>query len=221
VKAASPRLKVAPIRIPRGVIPRIRDCDLSQADAQRVGPRLAAVRARRRLTQWAVAQYVGVTQEALSNWERGAALPSFGRIEPLAVALGVQQMDLLHGPKNEKRWLEALTPAISVGVFMSEQAAASLYAEEARVAAELARAKGAAEEAKRQQQRDKDAAEERSRAEAQQLREAADKVRSRKMTAYWIMVRGRTYPCTVCCAPMYYQGGICRDCMGPDWNPGA
>ena len=58
---------------------------------------IKSLREQRGLTQRALADAVGVTDKAVSNWESGRGLPDISLVEPLAVALGVSVAELLTG----------------------------------------------------------------------------------------------------------------------------
>ena len=64
-----------------------------------LGKRTRGLRKERGLTQAALAEHLGVTQEYLGKIERGLASPSFPLLLALAEALGAEPADLLHsGP---------------------------------------------------------------------------------------------------------------------------
>lgn len=56
---------------------------------QQLGHRVALQRKVAKLTQAALAEKVGVSDETISRLERGAAVPSLARLEQIAAALGV------------------------------------------------------------------------------------------------------------------------------------
>ena len=58
---------------------------------------IKTLREGRKLTQRALAEAVGVTDKAVSNWESGRGLPDISLVEPLAAALGVSVAELLTG----------------------------------------------------------------------------------------------------------------------------
>jgi transcriptional regulator with XRE-family HTH domain len=55
----------------------------------RVGARIKLLRERRSSTQAGLAEQIGVTTDAISQFERGVSAPSFGTLERLAQAFGV------------------------------------------------------------------------------------------------------------------------------------
>lgn len=58
---------------------------------------IKSLRDQRGFTQRALADAVGVTDKAVSNWESGRGLPDISLVEPLAAALGVSVAELLTG----------------------------------------------------------------------------------------------------------------------------
>ncbi|WP_368284793.1 helix-turn-helix domain-containing protein, partial [Enorma massiliensis] len=58
---------------------------------------IRTLREQQGLTQRALAEAVGVTDKAVSNWESGRGLPDISLIESLAAALGVSVAELLTG----------------------------------------------------------------------------------------------------------------------------
>ena len=75
-------------------------------DQQRFGRFVAALRKEKEWTQKQLAEQIGVSDKAVSKWERGLSLPDIGLLEPLAGALGVTVAELLHG----ERLAEPLPP---------------------------------------------------------------------------------------------------------------
>jgi transcriptional regulator with XRE-family HTH domain len=60
-----------------------------------IGATLRAARARRKLTQQAVAVKVGVSQPTVNDWESDRCLPRPGRLRKVAQVYGVQLADLI------------------------------------------------------------------------------------------------------------------------------
>ena len=75
-------------------------------DANRFGAFIAALRKEKGLTQAQLGRALGVTDKAVSKWERGLCFPDIGTIEPLARALGVSVMEIM---KSEKMYSPAVT----------------------------------------------------------------------------------------------------------------
>lgn len=68
-------------------------------DMQGVGQRIAARRKALNMTQMALADAMGVSFQAVSNWERGRSMPDIDKLPELAQALGLSIDELL---TNEK-----------------------------------------------------------------------------------------------------------------------
>ncbi len=63
-----------------------------------VGMRIKAIRAKKRLSQAAVAAGAGISREHLARLEAGRYDPSVGTLEKIAKALGVSLLTLLRRP---------------------------------------------------------------------------------------------------------------------------
>ena len=59
------------------------------------------LREERGLTQSQLAEAIGVTDKAVSKWERARGLPDISLVEPLASALGISVAELLTGDVRE------------------------------------------------------------------------------------------------------------------------
>ena len=83
-------------------------------DHQKTGALIARCRNQLGLTQKALAQKLNISDRAVSKWERGAGFPDISLIEPLADALGLTVLELLHGkeepptPEEERSARETL-----------------------------------------------------------------------------------------------------------------
>ena len=89
-------------------------------DNARFGAFVARLRKEKGLTQRQLAELVGVSDKAVSKWERGLSLPDISLLEPLAGTLGVTVAELLHGERLDAplppRQVEALvTGAVQLG----------------------------------------------------------------------------------------------------------
>ncbi len=73
-----------------------------------VAERILTARKKAGLTQMEVANRVGVSFQAISNWERGVSMPDISNLEPLAKVLGMTVDDIICDPvitsiiKNEE-----------------------------------------------------------------------------------------------------------------------
>ena len=66
-------------------------------DPQKTGQFICTLRRQKNLTQRELAEAVGVTDKAVSRWERGRGLPDVSLLTPLAGVLGVSVTELLAG----------------------------------------------------------------------------------------------------------------------------
>lgn len=78
-------------------------------DAKRFGGFVAAARKERGLTQAELAQKLNVTNKAVSRWENGYGFPDISLLEPLAGALGVSLLELMHSQKTDAAGEASLT----------------------------------------------------------------------------------------------------------------
>ena len=69
-------------------------------DAEKFGAFIAAARKEKNMTQKALAERLHVTDKAVSRWERGLGYPDIHTLEPLAEALGVSLLGLLHAEQE-------------------------------------------------------------------------------------------------------------------------
>ena len=69
-------------------------------DVKAFGARLAELRRRTNMRQRDVARAVGVTAQAVSNWETGKSFPDLCILDELALALGVEIRDLFEPNSN-------------------------------------------------------------------------------------------------------------------------
>ncbi len=70
-------------------------------DMDRFGRFLAEGRREKGITQKHLAQELGVTDKAVSKWERGRSLPDVALLLPLSEALGVSVTELLRGERMQ------------------------------------------------------------------------------------------------------------------------
>lgn len=68
-----------------------------------LGARIAALRKEKGMTQLELAQQMGVTDKAVSKWERDLSCPDINTIPRLAEVLGVSLEDLMQIYSPEKR----------------------------------------------------------------------------------------------------------------------
>ena len=82
-------------------------------DNQRFGAFIADTRRKRGLSQRQLAERLGVTDKAVSKWERGLGFPDIKTIEPLADALGLTVLELMQSRRAaEQIHAEAANQAV-------------------------------------------------------------------------------------------------------------
>ncbi len=69
-------------------------------DSVEIGRRISRLRKERDMTQPALADIMGVSFQAVSNWERGASMPDISKLPELAQVLGVTVDELLGGGRG-------------------------------------------------------------------------------------------------------------------------
>lgn len=69
-------------------------------NAKKIGAMIASLRKERKLTQQELADLLGVTNKAVSKWERGDGCPDISLMTALADALGVTADELLRGERR-------------------------------------------------------------------------------------------------------------------------
>ncbi len=62
---------------------------------------ISSLRKEKQLTQKDLAEQLGVTDKAVSKWERGLSCPDISLLAPLAYILGVSASELLNGERAE------------------------------------------------------------------------------------------------------------------------
>jgi len=61
---------------------------------------LKAARVNAGYTQAQAAEIIGVTQDMISNWERGLSYPNVPNIQKIEIAYGIPYADIIFVPKN-------------------------------------------------------------------------------------------------------------------------
>ena len=64
---------------------------------EKTGKLIQELRKEKGLTQMSLADKLGVTDRAVSKWERGKSFPDVSMLRPLAGALGISVSELLDG----------------------------------------------------------------------------------------------------------------------------
>lgn len=70
-------------------------------DNEKMALMIAQLRKEKKLTQKELAQRLGVTDKAVSKWERGLSCPDIAVLSPLSDILGITVTELLSGQKND------------------------------------------------------------------------------------------------------------------------
>ena len=68
-------------------------------DQLKIGKFIAACRKQKELTQMQLAERLGITDKAISKWERGIAMPDTSIMLELCDILGISVNELLSGEK--------------------------------------------------------------------------------------------------------------------------
>ncbi len=71
-------------------------------DYEQIGKFISEKRREKDLTQKELAVKLGVTDRAVSKWERGIGCPDISLLEPLSEIFEVSILELLHGKKLDK-----------------------------------------------------------------------------------------------------------------------
>lgn len=75
-------------------------------DAENMGLLISEQRKELKMTQKELAEKIGVTDKAISKWERGKGLPDINMIEPLSEALEIGIADIITGKKDVEKTKE-------------------------------------------------------------------------------------------------------------------
>lgn len=70
-------------------------------EKEKMGEFILALRKEHGMTQKAMAEALGLTDKAISKWERGLSYPDISMLEPIAVLFDVSVMELLKGERIE------------------------------------------------------------------------------------------------------------------------
>lgn len=74
-------------------------------DTRTTGKKIAALRKAKNMTQMELADEMGVSYQAVSNWERGNSMPDIGKLPQLALILGCSVDEIL-GESKETELVE-------------------------------------------------------------------------------------------------------------------
>ena len=68
-------------------------------DMQKIGKKIVSLRKQKNMTQMELADRMGISFQAVSNWERGNSMPDISKLPELAEIFGVS-LDELLGEKS-------------------------------------------------------------------------------------------------------------------------
>lgn len=71
-------------------------------EKEKLGNFVCLLRKEKQMTQKEMAERLGITDKAVSKWERGLSYPDISMLEPLAELLDVSVMELLQGQRIQK-----------------------------------------------------------------------------------------------------------------------
>lgn len=93
-------------------------------DSKVFGQFIAKIRKENHMTQAELARLIGVTDKAVSRWERGIGFPDINILEPLSNALGISLLELMRSEKfvmgnkntglSENEMTEMMTSAVEM-----------------------------------------------------------------------------------------------------------
>lgn len=87
---------------------------------QTMGAAIAALRKEKGMTQLELAEQMGVTDKAVSKWERDLSCPDVASLPKLAQILGVTVDELMHHSRMpQKKEPNALVPLICRGIALA------------------------------------------------------------------------------------------------------
>ena len=109
-------------------------------DTMQMGRRIRQARIEKNMTQMALADAMGVSYQAVSNWERGNAMPDISKLPELCELLGVTFETLAGGPSRETKTVEKVLGGEPVTVEEAAEVASLLPPETIEESARAARA---------------------------------------------------------------------------------
>lgn len=87
---------------------------MARTPEERLGKRVAALRASAQLSQAQLAERCDVVTETISRLERGSTVPSVARLADVAAGLGVELHELFHFKSRPSKKDEALERLLAV-----------------------------------------------------------------------------------------------------------
>lgn len=85
----------------------------------KTGQLIADTRKEMNMTQRALAEKLGVSDKAVSKWERGLSFPDIGLLQPISRVLGLSLVALISGEQSEKEVREAVADIVDDAVVIS------------------------------------------------------------------------------------------------------
>jgi len=80
----------------------------------KVGAYITILRKSKKMTQGELAEILGISHQAVSNWERGAALPDITLLLELADALGTTVDNLLSASRDDFKGFDEILNNIEI-----------------------------------------------------------------------------------------------------------
>ena len=80
----------------------------------KVGAYITILRKSKKMTQGKLAEQLGISHQAVSNWERGAALPDITLLLDLACALGTSVDNLLSASRDDFKGFDEILDNIKI-----------------------------------------------------------------------------------------------------------
>jgi len=81
---------------------------------QKVGAYIAILRKAGKYTQQGLAEKLGVSHQAVSNWERGESMPDISLLPKLAAVLGTTTDNILSADRDDFRGFDEILEKVSV-----------------------------------------------------------------------------------------------------------
>lgn len=97
-------------------------------DPKQFGQFISAERAAKRLTQKELAEKLGVTDKAISKWERGVCLPDVAKFDDIAAALDLTDIEVLRAHRIPPESADANEPEKAPPLFDCALVLAALVA---------------------------------------------------------------------------------------------
>ena len=89
-------------------------------DMNRIGKAIRTARIGKNMTQMDLADQMGVSYQAVSNWERGSSMPDISKLETLSQVLGLSVSDLLGVENKETNAVTRILEKGDVGLTVGE-----------------------------------------------------------------------------------------------------